>query len=426
MKFSSVVRQVSVTVIAVVMIFAQSSIAKGWPQWKGPLRDNISTETGLVKQWPENGPPMLWSIEDIGIGYSTVSISDGFIYITGMVDRQGMLNKIDPDGKLIWQKPYAGEWYKSYAGSRSTPTINGGYAYIMGGIGDVVCVDITTGVKKWSVNVFEKYGGKPTVWGIAESLLVDGEKVFCMAGGTKASLAAFDKKSGEVLWATKELTEQVAFCSPILADHHGKKQLITVLPTFVVGVDIEDGKLLWKCAMESFRNPEGQKRGIGSTASTPIYKDGCVFVTTGYDHGGAKIRISEDSTTATVAWKNYDLDNHHGGVVLVDGMLYGAGWIDNIKGDWVCVDFESGKTMYTYSWDSNKGSVSYADDMLYCYAEKTGKVALVKADPTGFGVVSSFAITAGEDEHWAHPVIFGGRLYIRHGDVLMAYDVKKQ
>ena len=405
----------------------QTSLVSGadWAQWHGPLRDNISTETGLSDKWPDDGPKMLWKAEGIGAGYSTVSISDGFIYITGMVDKVGMLSKFDMDGKLIWHKPYADEWYRSFPGSRSTATIDDGYAYILSGLGEAVCLDIKTGEKKWSVNTFEKFGGKLNFWGVAESLLVDGGKVVCQAGGKNASIVALNKANGEVIWTTKDLSESVAFCSPIVVDHHGKRQVITILPDSVVGIDIANGDVLWKIATESFRNPDGEKRGVGSTAITPLYSDGCVVVSTGYDHGSAKIRISEDSSKATVVWKNYELDNHHGGIVLVDGMLYGTGWNGNDKGDWFCVDFETGKTCYTFNWDDNKGSVSYADGMLYCYAEESGKVALVEAKSNKFNIVSSFEINLGKKEYWAHPVIFGGRLYIRYGDALMVFDAAK-
>jgi outer membrane protein assembly factor BamB len=413
-----------VVVLATVLLLAQYAIAKDWPQWHGPNRDNISTETGLMKQWPEEGPQMLWSIEGMGTGYSTVSIADGFIYVTGMIKKEGVLSKIDLAGKLIWQKPYAQEWYKSFPGTRSTATINDGCAYIMGGNGDVVCMDIKTGEKKWSVNTFTKYGGKLTYWGVAESLVVDSEKVYCMAGGTDASIVALDKDSGEEVWTTKGLSDGISFSSPILVEHHGKKQLISVLASSVVGVDIQDGKVLWNCPNASFHNPGGKADGIFATACTPIYKDGCVFVTTPRDNGAGKISISADNTTATVVWKNHEFDTQHGGIVLVDGMLYGANWISNAKGDWQCVDFETGKTMYTHSWDGNKGSVLYADKMLYCYAEKTGIMALVKPDPSEFAIVSSFEVTLGKKEHWAHPVISDGRLYVRHGDILMAYDIK--
>ncbi len=421
-KFCLIIRQVFV--LATVLFLAQSSMAGNWAQWHGPNRDNISTETGLMKQWPEGGPEMLWFIEGIGTGYSTVSISDGFIYVTGMIKKEGMLSKIDLTGKLIWQKPYAQEWYKSFPGTRSTPTINDGCAYIMGGTGDVVCMDINSGEKKWAINTVTKYGGKLTYWGVAESFVVDSEKVYCMAGGPDASIVALDKKSGEEVWATKGLSEGVSFSSPIIVEHHGKKQLISALAVSVVGIDIQDGKVLWKCPKSSFLNPDGLADGVFATACTPIYKDGCVFVACPRNNGAGGIRISEDSTTATVVWKNYEFDNYHGGTVLVDGMLYGANWISNAKGEWLCVDFETGKIMYTHSWDGKSGSVLYADDMLYCYAEKTGKIALVKPDPSGFDIVSSFEVTLGKKEHWAHPVILDGRLYVRHGDVLMAFDIK--
>ena len=420
--FNSMTKRILMS--AIFYFLAQSSTAGNWAQWHGPNRDNISTETGLMKQWPEGGPEMLWSIEGIGTGYSTVSISDGFIYATGMIDKQGMLSKIDLDGKLVWQKTYAGEWYRSSPGARSTATINDGFAYIMSGVGDVVCMDIKTGEKKWSVNTFTKYGGKLSYWGVAESFVVDSEKVYCMAGGADASIVALDKNSGKEVWTTKGLSDGISFSSPILVEHHGKKQLVSVLASCVVGIDIEDGKVLWKCPKSSFLNPGGLADGVFATACTPIYKDGDVFVATPRNNGAGLIRISEDSTTAEVVWKNYEFDNYHGGTVLVDGMLYGTNWISNSKGDWLCVDFETGKTVYTHSWDGKSGSALYADNMLYCYAEKTGKIALVKPDPSGFAIVSSFEVTLGKKEHWAHPVILDGRLYVRHGDVLMAYDIK--
>jgi outer membrane protein assembly factor BamB len=411
-------------VLAITLFLNQSGMAGNWPQWHGPNRDNISTETGLMQQWPEGGPKMLWSVEGMGAGYSTVSISDGFIYATGMTQKQGILSKIDLSGKLIWQKTYADEWKRSSPGARSTPTINDGFAYIMSGNGDVVCMDIKTGEKKWSVNTFTKYGGKLTGWGVAESFVVDSEKVYCKAGGANASIVALDKKTGKEVWTTKGLSDSISFSSSILVVHHGKKQLISIVAKSVVGIDIQDGKVLWKCPKSSFLNPDGLTDGVYASASTPIYKDGCVFVASPRNNGAGVIRISEDSSTATVVWKNYDYDNYHGGSVLVDGMLYGANWISNAKSEWLCVDFKTGKTMYTDKWDGKAGSVLYADNMLYCYAERIGKIALVKPDPSEFAIVSSFKITLGKKEHWAHPVILDGRLYIRHGDVLMAYDIK--
>ena len=394
-----------------------------WSQWHGPKRDNISPDKNLLKEWPKGGPKLIWTVEGIGAGYSTVSKIGDSIYITGTVNKKGMLNKIGLDGKLAWQKPYASEWTRSYGGARSTPTIDGPNAYLMSGLGEVVCIDRENGQVKWSLNTFKKYKGRAPYWGVAESILICEDKLFCMAGGKNASIVALDKLSGKEAWTTKDLSEGVAYCSAILVEHHGKKQIVTSLPDSVVGIDVENGNLLWSSPVAPLMSPDAERRGKGSTAATPIYRDGCVFVSTGYHFGGAKIRISEDSSKATVVWKNFDLDNHHGGVLLIGDYLYGTGWTSNTKGDWFCVDWETGKTVYSYNWDDNKGSISYADGMLYCYCEKAGEVALVKADPKGFDIISSFEITKGEDEHWAHPVILDGVLYIRHGDCLMAYDV---
>ena len=421
-------------VIVSLFVFSGSAFCGDWSQWHGPNRDNLSTDTGLLKSWPEGGPSVIWSVEGIGKGYSTVSVADGFIYITGTVRKKvGMLSKLTLDGKVVWQKPYGEEWNRSYGSARTTPTINDGFAYIMSALGEVVCMDIETGKKKWSVSTFDKIKGKTSdktygkqpFFGVAESVFVDDTKVYCLSGGKKGSIFALDKKSGKMVWATTELTEKASYCSPIVIDHHGKKQLITLLVESIVGIDVANGKVLWKLPKKSFYNPDGDRRGKSCDTNTPIYKDGCVFVTTGYNQGGARIRISKDSSQATVVWKNFELDSHHGSFVLVGDKLYGAGWTSNTKGEWVCGDWNSGKTLYTHSWDKNKGSLTYADGMLYCYAEDTGNFALVKADPSKFDIVSSFKVTYGEDQHWAHPVVLDGRLYVRHGDVLTSYDVKK-
>ena len=180
-------------------LLCRSVDAADWAQWHGPKRDNLSTAKKLLKQWPPSGPTLLWSVDGLGKGYSTIAKADDSIYITGMVGKQGILSRIDLKGNLIWQKPYAPEWYNSLPGSRSTATIHNGFAYVMGGLGDVVCLDAKTGQVKWSVNTFEKFSGKLPTWGFAESLLIDKEKIFCMAGGANASIVALDKNTGEVL-----------------------------------------------------------------------------------------------------------------------------------------------------------------------------------------------------------------------------------
>jgi len=187
----------------------------------------------------------------------------------------------------------------------------------------------------------------------------------------------------------------------------------------VVGIDAENGKVLWQ---DKFKEYQRKPKAINPV--TPIYYDGCIYATSGYDDGGAMLKLSPDGTKVTRKWVDTALDCHHGGVVLVDGYIYGANWDGNEAGNWLCLDWDTGKVMYEKEWLGSKGSITYADGMLYCYEEEEGTIALVKASPKGFDIVSSFKVTKGEDEHWGHPVIYNGRLYIRHGDTLMAYDIK--
>jgi len=393
--------------------------SKIWAQWRGPNRDGKSKETGLLKSWPDTGPELLWSVGDLGGGWSTVSIANGLVYITGMKGKEGVLSAIDLEGNLKWQKPYGPEWARSHPGVRSTPTVDGDSVYIMTGVGTVVCLDASTGSIKWKEDVKEKFNGKTPRWGYAESLLIDGDKLICTPGGEKGSIVALDKRTGRTIWISKNLTEASAFCSPILIRRGSRKLVVTMLAESVVGVDAETGGVLWKDKFKEYQDGIRPNNPI-----TPVYYDGAVYTTSGYDNGGALLALSHDGAKVTRKWVDTTLDTHHGGVVLVDGYIYGSNWKSNRNGDWVCLEWDTGKVMYETKWLGSKGSITYADGMLYCYEEDKGTVALVKASPKGFDIVSSFKVTKGTDEHWAHPVICDGRLYIRHGGTLMAYNVK--
>ena len=344
-----------------------------WPQWQGLERNGLSKETGLLKEWPEEGPKLLWSAEGIGSGFSSLSIANGVLYITGTVDNVEILS-----------------------------------AYFDAMSGDI----------KWSVQGFDKFKGKHGSWGIAESPLVVDDKVIYTPCGEETTVVALDKNTGETVWTSESLNDQSAYVSPILVKRGGKKLIVGVTGDYIIGVNAENGKIEWKF---NYRETSEKSREIN--AVTPIYHDGYIYVTSGYDHGGAMLKLSEDGTNVSLVWVDYTLDTHHGGVVLVDGYIYGSNWINNGQGNWVCVDWNSGKVMYEKDWH-NKGPIISADGMLYCYEEKTGNFGLVKTSPEDFTVVSSFKITQGKGQHWAHPVISDGRLYIRHGDVLMVYDIK--
>lgn len=397
-----------------------------WPQWLGPKRNNISEEKGLLKEWPENGPKMLWHTGDLGAGYSTVSICNGTIYVTGIKEKTGFLTAMDMAGKIKFQKPYGPEWTKSYPSSRSTPTIDSDRAYIFSGLGGVHCLDTGTGDQVWSINVVEKFKAKIPGWGMAESVIIDGDKLICTPGGKDASLVALNKNTGDFIWRTEGLNSQSCYSSGIIVERADVRLVVALTVDYLVGIDIETGQVLWKYLCDDYMNPDLKSFGRDSMPVSPVYYSGSVFVTGGYDMGSARFDISHDGKSIERAWFNYTLDCHHGGVVIVDGYIYGSNWESNTRGNWICLDFNTGKVMYETDWQGNKGSISYADGMLYCYDEKKGTVALVKANPASFDIVSTFEVTMGQDEHWAYPVIYGGTLYIRHGQVLMAYDVKNE
>jgi len=409
--------------IAVLFVctFLASEVCCGneWPQFRGSNRDGKSAETGLLKKWPEGGPQQLWSVEDLGIGFSSIAVSGGRVYTTGMIGGEGFLFAYDLAGNLKWKKTYGPEWTGSYKGTRTTPTVDGNRVYVFSGRGVLLCFEAGTGDKIWEVNTLEKFEGKNIRWGMSGSPLIDGNKVYCTPGGKKGVIVALDKMTGRTIWATPGLDELSAYSSPIIVERGGNRLLINMIQKSVICVNADSGKLLWQ---EPYITPS-DTGGV-----TPIYKDGCVYVTSAvereFTRGGVMFELSAEGTSVSEKWNDQSLDTGHGGVVLVDGYLYGSTFDGIPKGDWVCLDWKSGKVMYKATWNGNKGSIIYADGMLYCYDENTGDVALVKASPKGFEIVSSFSVTQGSGQHWAHPAISDGRLYIRHGDALMAYDIK--
>jgi outer membrane protein assembly factor BamB len=276
-----------------------------------------------------------------------------------------------------------------------------------------------TGEKLWQVDTLTKFEGKNIRWGMSGSPLIDGRKVYCTPGGKKGTIVALDKMTGRTIWATTGPDELSVYSSPILIERGGNRLLINMIQKSVICVNADNGKLIW-------RQPYVTPSDTGGV--TPTYKDGCVYVTSAvereFTRGGVMFELSADGTSVSEKWNDQTLDCGHGGVVLVDKYLYGSTFDGIPKGDWVCLDWDSGQVMYKATWNGNKGSIMYADGMLYCYDENTGDVALVKPSPKGFDIVSTFGVTEGDGQHWAHPAISNGRLYIRHGNALMAYDIK--
>ncbi len=387
--------------------------------WREDNRTGVSSETGLLKSWPEEGPPLVWQNTDLHAGHSSPAIANNTIYLTGVDGDNDMLIALDNMGNVKWQTPYGRCWSASNPESRCTPTVEGDRAYVSSGYGDVACLNAITGEMIWSVKASEIHKGTYGSWGIAESLILDGDKIYYSPGGPETMTIALDKSTGELIWESPSLDDKPGYVSPIIVNYAGKKMLINVSLRHVFGVDVSNGEILWK--VEHLERPGGREL---IKCTTPLFRDGFVYVTGGYDTGGMMIKIANDGMNAEVQWTDTILDNHHGGVVAIDGYIYGANWINNNNGNWCCIEWDTGKKMWEESWHC-KGSIISADNMLYIYDEKSGYLGLANVNPGKFNIVSSFRIKKGSGPFWAHPVIHNGYLYMRHGKAFMAYDIRQ-
>lgn len=388
--------------------------------WRGPGRTGIYNEPGLMKTWPSSGPLLLWEATGIGMGYSSATVTNDAVYITGQKGDKDVLTSFNQQGKKNWEVAYGNTAVNVRAPeSRSTPTYYNGKIFVVSGQGEMVCVG-KNGKIIWSVNYFQKYNGPIPDFGISESPLVVDNKVIGTPGGNKASMVAFNVEKGNVIWETPPLNEGTNYVNPMLIDFKGIRMIVTLTAGHIIGVNPSTGKLLWKFNYEA-QNDE--KRDGRVHTNTPIYRDGFLFAANGYKQVAVKIKLNTDGSEPTLVWKNPDISPHVGGMVLIGNYIYGSTHDTNSKGRWICVDWTTGKTMWINDW-YNKGAIISADGMLYIIEEKSGNVGLVKPDSEKFNLISSFKITKGEGPYWAHPVIDRGRLFIRHGDYLAVYSIK--
>src|SRR5262245_5324717 len=387
-----------------------------WPQWRGPNRNEISAETGLLKTWPKSGPELVWKIKKLGGGYSTPSIAGGRIFGMSYRDKDEVVWALDEQtGRELWVKKIAAKGSAGYnEGPRSTPTVEGDVLYTLGISGDLVCMKVADGELVWQVNLRKEYKGSVGGWGYCESPLIDGDKVVIAPGGKDATIVALDKKTGKNIWKAA-VGDSAHYASTIIAEIGGKKQYIDFLAGGVVSVDAEDGKFLWR-----YDNPHNGT----ANCSTAIYHDGHVFAASSYGTGGglAKIGGSGDSFNAEEVYFTKQMKNHHGGMVLVDGYLYGSD-----EGELTCLDWKTGKVM----WEERrpgKGSLTCADGKIY-YRNEGGKgtMYLVEVNPKKYVELGKFDQPDRSGANaWSHPVVANGRLYIRDQDVLFCYDVKEK
>jgi len=380
-------------------------------QWRGPNRDGIYPGTGLLKSWPESGPKLLWHFDELGEGHASAAISGNSVYTTGEINGIGYLFSFDLDGKLKWKVPYGEEWTESWPGARSTPMIVDGKIYLLSGMGKLVCRSADNGNLIWTVDVLKEYDGPNIRWGITENLLIDGNKLFCTVGGKVNNIVALDKNSGKLIWKSPAKGEESAYCSPALIRHSGRKFLVTHTAGSILGLDAETGRLIWSV---------DQPNKYSVHANTPFYHDGHIYCVSGYGKGGVMLRLSPDGNSVQEIWRNTSLDNRMGGFVFMNGKIFGS---DDSNKAWFCVDWKTGVDMYSDKI-TGRGNIIAADGMLYLYGEN-GEVVLAKPGPNDFKKISSFKVPYGEAQHWAHLVIHNGRLYVRHGNALMVYDISQ-
>jgi len=385
-----------------------------WPQFHGPARDNMSLETGLLKVWPVAGPQMIWTAKELGHGFSSVAVANGMIITAGNIAGHTVVTALDLDGKHLWSTRNGKAWEDSYPGSRGTPTIDGDRVYHQNPLGNIVCLEATSGTVIWEKDILTEMGSESTKWALAESLLIDGAHLISCPGGPQASMVALDKNTGVIVWKAASTGELAGYSSPVLINFQGMRILVDLTAKAIIGVNADTGELLWHIAHETYAD---------ENIMMPIFKDDCLFVST-LATGSVKwkLQLDEGKVKLQEIWRSKDLDNHHGGMVLIDGYLYGTSTFKN-RDKWVCLDWETGALRYIDE-GTGKSSLTYADGNLYTLSINR-LVGLVKPSPEKFEVVSTFEIPAGgEGLSWAHPVVCDGRLYLRHGDFLYAYGIR--
>jgi len=446
--------KIQTTLMAVVlMTLAGSSIAADWPQWQGPDRDGKSADTGLLQEWPPGGPPLAWKADNLGGGDSAPSIASGKIYGMGnRGDEEVVWALSEKDGTEVWAAPlgpaFAQRASQGKEGPGCTPTVDAERLYVEGLGGIVACLQIEDGKILWQISMTEKLGGSVPRWSYRESPLVDGDKVICTPGGEDAIMVALNKLTGETIWKSKLPDSPAgesetpgasggrrggrggfgggggggaAYASVIAIDFEGQRQYVQLTAKTLVGIAASDGKFLWR-----YDKPANR---MGINCTTPIYQDGMVFASSAYGAGAGLVKLSKDTDgniKAEEVYSTSEMQNHHGGMILLDGCLYGASG-GNEGGALVCLDFKTGKVL----WDQRdsvgrraKGSLALADGRLY-YRMEDGTVALIEPNPKEYVERGRFEQPDRRRQPaWAHPVVANGKLYIRDQDVLFCYDVK--
>ncbi|MEZ5106980.1 MAG: PQQ-binding-like beta-propeller repeat protein [Draconibacterium sp.] len=409
---------ISLLFISAFSVSCSNKSAKtSFSDWRGPHRNGIYDEKGLLKEWPENGPELLWSFEGLGYGHSSAAVANSKVFVTGIKDTiasEGTLFTFDLQGNLLWKKNYGPDFTANFHGTRSAPVVVDELIYIESGVGEVYALNSETGDEVWSIDFIKDLGVDSVVqFGFAESVLIDGDHLICVPGGKENNVVALNRFTGEKIWSSKGNGEIATYNSPILINHNGQRLVIAMTAASVMGIDADSGEMYW-------RVEQTQQNKIH--ANTPIYSNGkLLIISAGREatSGMVQLQLSEDGKSVTELWRNRKFVNLMGAAVQIDTCFYASTYLKN---DWQVLSWNSGE-MLAQNKDLGGGSIIFADGMFYCYAERDGEIALAEAGMNYFNIVSRFKVPLGKNEHWAHPVIADKKLFVRHGDALMVYNI---
>lgn len=385
-------------------LYAQDNI-----QWRGTDRSGIYKETGLLKSWPADGPALLWLYDGLGQGHSSVAIDSDKIYLTGMTDGTGSIYVFDMQGKLLNKKEYGPDWNTNYHGPRGTVTVNSGKIYLVSGMGNMYCFDQNNLNLIWKKDLLGEFNASNIEWGICEAPLIIDDKVIATPGGKEHNMVALNKNTGALIWSSPGEGDLSAYCSPLYISDQQVPIIVTMTANHILGVNAATGEKLW-----SHEN----KNRHSVHANTPVYSNNMILCTSGYGRGSTMLRLTNGGKSIEQVWFSDEMDNRIGSMVKVGDYVYGSG---DSKRYWFCADWKTGEIKFKEQGMA-MGNIISNDGMLYCYTDR-GDMVLAKATPEKFDIVSKFPITMGTEQHWAHPVIYKGVLYVRHGDTLMAYKI---
>ncbi|MDC0936635.1 PQQ-like beta-propeller repeat protein [Pirellulales bacterium] len=398
------------------LLFVSPAFAEDWPQWRGPERDDLSQETGLLQDWPEGGPKLAWVSRDCGIGYGGPAIVDGRIYILGSRDNVEQLIVFDENnGKELWSAPLGAEYENHWGnGPRGTPTVVGGVVYALAARGKLTCLDRKTGQEIWSKEM-QDFGGTIPNWGYTESPLVHRGRIICTPGGDDGAIAALNAKTGGLLWQTESLKTTAHYSSPIIVERSTGVEVVQLLQMALVGVDFESGNVNWQVPWP----------GRTAVIPTPIGSGDQVYASSGYGVGSMLVRVGPGDDDVSKVYENKVMKNQHGGVILLGDHLYG--YSDGVG--WVCQDLATGDRVWREREALGKGAIGYADNRFYCIAEDSGEVVLIAASHEGWEEHGRFTLSPQTElrkeagKIWTHPVISNGKLYLRDQELFFAFDV---